>query len=298
MVNGYCYGAAFTQLCAVDFAIAAESALFGLSEVNWGVRSRRNRQLEFDRHDATATRPLLRRDRRAASDRPGHWSKQVWDNLRRFGFAREVFPATRGDASGKPRCSRQCSSSMPTAPVAPTIAMAGVDALRAARRASRGISRLITHSPLLCRGCVGWSKALHRYRRASGYYVAVTPRARPRTPRRRVPFWSSQHAGDFVSSLAAESTECHWTCKARHCNALYVNHHLVVAIDRQEDATIVSSDMSGERRGWMRPQQRRRHTGRKSAVVMQIEDADGRPSLNQKALAGPLVSASTIHIAF
>jgi trans-feruloyl-CoA hydratase/vanillin synthase len=37
MVNGYCYGAAFTQLCAVDFAIAAEDALFGLSEVNWGI---------------------------------------------------------------------------------------------------------------------------------------------------------------------------------------------------------------------------------------------------------------------
>ena len=37
MVNGYCYGAAFTQLCAVDFAIAAELALFGLSEVNWGI---------------------------------------------------------------------------------------------------------------------------------------------------------------------------------------------------------------------------------------------------------------------
>jgi trans-feruloyl-CoA hydratase/vanillin synthase len=37
MVNGFCYGAAFTQLCAVDFAIAAEDALFGLSEVNWGI---------------------------------------------------------------------------------------------------------------------------------------------------------------------------------------------------------------------------------------------------------------------
>jgi len=37
MVNGYCYGAAFTQLCAVDFVITAEDALFGLSEVNWGI---------------------------------------------------------------------------------------------------------------------------------------------------------------------------------------------------------------------------------------------------------------------
>jgi feruloyl-CoA hydratase/lyase len=37
MVNGYCYGAAFTQLCAVDFVITAEEALYGLSEVNWGI---------------------------------------------------------------------------------------------------------------------------------------------------------------------------------------------------------------------------------------------------------------------
>lgn len=37
MVNGYCFGAAFTQLCACDFAIAAEDATFGLSEVNWGI---------------------------------------------------------------------------------------------------------------------------------------------------------------------------------------------------------------------------------------------------------------------
>jgi trans-feruloyl-CoA hydratase/vanillin synthase len=37
MVNGYCFGAAFTQLHAVDFAIAAEDAVFGLSEVNWGI---------------------------------------------------------------------------------------------------------------------------------------------------------------------------------------------------------------------------------------------------------------------
>ncbi|MGH6771764.1 MAG: acetate--CoA ligase family protein [Xanthobacteraceae bacterium] len=27
-----------------------------------------------------------------ASDRPGHWSKRVWDNLRRFGFPDRVFP--------------------------------------------------------------------------------------------------------------------------------------------------------------------------------------------------------------
>lgn len=37
MVNGYCFGGAFTQLCAADYAIAADDAIFGLSEVNWGI---------------------------------------------------------------------------------------------------------------------------------------------------------------------------------------------------------------------------------------------------------------------
>jgi trans-feruloyl-CoA hydratase/vanillin synthase len=37
MVNGHCFGGAFTQLIACDFAIAAEDASFCLSEVNWGI---------------------------------------------------------------------------------------------------------------------------------------------------------------------------------------------------------------------------------------------------------------------
>jgi len=37
MVNGFCFGGAFTQLCACDFAIASNTATFGLSEVNWGI---------------------------------------------------------------------------------------------------------------------------------------------------------------------------------------------------------------------------------------------------------------------
>ncbi len=37
MVNGYCFGGAFVQLYACDFAIAANDAQFGLSEVNWGI---------------------------------------------------------------------------------------------------------------------------------------------------------------------------------------------------------------------------------------------------------------------
>jgi feruloyl-CoA hydratase/lyase len=37
MINGYCFGGGFTQVCACDFALAADEALFGLSEVNWGI---------------------------------------------------------------------------------------------------------------------------------------------------------------------------------------------------------------------------------------------------------------------
>lgn len=37
MVNGWCFGGAFTPLVACDIAIAAEEAVFGLSEINWGI---------------------------------------------------------------------------------------------------------------------------------------------------------------------------------------------------------------------------------------------------------------------
>ena len=37
MVNGWCFGGAFTPLIACDLAIAAEEATFGLSEINWGI---------------------------------------------------------------------------------------------------------------------------------------------------------------------------------------------------------------------------------------------------------------------
>lgn len=37
MVNGWCFGGAFTPLVACDLAIASESAVFGLSEINWGI---------------------------------------------------------------------------------------------------------------------------------------------------------------------------------------------------------------------------------------------------------------------
>jgi feruloyl-CoA hydratase/lyase len=37
MVNGYVFGGGFTPLIACDIAVAAEDAVFGLSEINWGI---------------------------------------------------------------------------------------------------------------------------------------------------------------------------------------------------------------------------------------------------------------------
>ena len=37
MVNGWCFGGAFTPLVSCDLAIASETATFGLSEINWGI---------------------------------------------------------------------------------------------------------------------------------------------------------------------------------------------------------------------------------------------------------------------
>ena len=37
MVNGWCFGGAFTPLVSCDLAICADEATFGLSEVNWGI---------------------------------------------------------------------------------------------------------------------------------------------------------------------------------------------------------------------------------------------------------------------
>lgn len=37
MVNGYCIGGAFTHCICCDFAVAANEAIFSLSEVNWGI---------------------------------------------------------------------------------------------------------------------------------------------------------------------------------------------------------------------------------------------------------------------
>jgi trans-feruloyl-CoA hydratase/vanillin synthase len=37
MVNGWCFGGGFVPVVACDLAFAAEEAVFGLSEVNWGI---------------------------------------------------------------------------------------------------------------------------------------------------------------------------------------------------------------------------------------------------------------------
>ena len=37
MVNGWCFGGGFTPLVGCDLAIAADEAIFGLSEINWGI---------------------------------------------------------------------------------------------------------------------------------------------------------------------------------------------------------------------------------------------------------------------
>jgi trans-feruloyl-CoA hydratase/vanillin synthase len=37
MINGWCFGGAFTPMIACDIAIAADEAQFGLSEINWGI---------------------------------------------------------------------------------------------------------------------------------------------------------------------------------------------------------------------------------------------------------------------
>ncbi len=37
MVNGWCFGGAFQLLLACDLAVADEKAVFGLSEINWGI---------------------------------------------------------------------------------------------------------------------------------------------------------------------------------------------------------------------------------------------------------------------
>jgi len=91
MVNGYCYGAAFTQLCAVDFVITAQDALYGLSEVNWGNHSGRDRELEPDGYDPAAPRSLLRGDGEAFDGKRAVEIGSPISRCRRSGCAMKPF---------------------------------------------------------------------------------------------------------------------------------------------------------------------------------------------------------------
>lgn len=64
MVNGYCFGGAFTIVASCDFAIAAEDAQFGLSEVNWGGAARGTCFKSGRQYDGISGCTLLRDDRR------------------------------------------------------------------------------------------------------------------------------------------------------------------------------------------------------------------------------------------
>ncbi len=79
MVNGFCFGGAFTQVCACDFAIAADDAIFGLSEVNWGILPGGIVSWNVAQTMNYPRRALLRHDRR-------HFRRQegAGDRLRQF----------------------------------------------------------------------------------------------------------------------------------------------------------------------------------------------------------------------
>ena len=73
MVNGWCFGGAFTPIVACDLAIAADEATFGLSEVNWGIIPAGNVTKATSETIGLSQRALLRddgRDRSTASRRP------------------------------------------------------------------------------------------------------------------------------------------------------------------------------------------------------------------------------------
>ena len=58
MVNGWCFGGAFTPLVACDLAIAAEDATFGLSEINWAFPPAAWSAARWPRRWGSATRSI------------------------------------------------------------------------------------------------------------------------------------------------------------------------------------------------------------------------------------------------
>ena len=72
MVNGFCFGGAFTPLVACDFAIASDDALFrALSEVNWGILPGGLVSRVVTDMMSFAGRPLPRHDRRPVRRQEG-----------------------------------------------------------------------------------------------------------------------------------------------------------------------------------------------------------------------------------
>ena len=64
MVNGWCFGAGFNSVIACDLAIAANEAVFGLSEINWGMIPAGNVMKSTVVGDEQARLALLHDDRR------------------------------------------------------------------------------------------------------------------------------------------------------------------------------------------------------------------------------------------
>jgi trans-feruloyl-CoA hydratase/vanillin synthase len=104
MVNGWCFGGAFTPLVSCDLAIAAEEATFGLSEINWGiipagvvtkavaqVMSQRDALYyimtgeTFDGRNAAAMKLVNEAvPRRKLRARTKQLAKRLWKRIRRF----------------------------------------------------------------------------------------------------------------------------------------------------------------------------------------------------------------------
>ncbi len=78
MVNGWCFGGAFTPLVACDLAIAAEEAQFGLSEINWGIlpggQVTKAITAVMSHRDAMYSTPCRARRSTAAKPRKCAWS--------------------------------------------------------------------------------------------------------------------------------------------------------------------------------------------------------------------------------
>ena len=64
MVNGYCFGGAFSIVEGCDLAVAADEATFGLSEINFRAFPGGSRLQVAREHHASAGRVVLRDDRR------------------------------------------------------------------------------------------------------------------------------------------------------------------------------------------------------------------------------------------